>query len=357
MTLREEVCKAFRGDVAGHVSYVADLTLWYEWHATRSSLPAAWQGDSLAQVSQRIGSPAWVPMRMWSEERSGIGVETIESSDERTVIYETAEGRLAAQWVRGPDGDWWQSEYPIKREEDLDAGLALAESTTYVLETSKLAMARTDVREIGVVVLELPKRPYSAILHDYLGWSNGLLLLREPKIQRMITVLEPKLQALTAEIARLPGAFVLSPDNLDGQFISPGAFDRYLAASYRRTAETMHENDKCLIVHIGGPAERLLSGLSATGIDALQGVCGPPQGNTPLPEARRIAGPGITLWGGIPQDVLLDTYSQEQFEDIVVRVATEARVSERVVLGIADRVPVNASLDRLQALPSLIRQA
>jgi hypothetical protein len=295
-------------------------------------------------------------MRMWREERPGIGVETVESSDERTIIYETPEGKLVAQWVRGPDGDWWQSEYPIKREENLDAGLALAESTTYVLETSTLAVARTDVRDIGVVVLELPKRPYSAILHDYLGWSDGLLLLHEPKIQRMITVLESKLQALATEIAGLPGAFVLSPDNLDGQFISPGAFDRYLAASYRRTAEIMHEHAKCLVVHIGGPADGLLSGLSATGIDALQGICGPPQGNTPLLEARRIAGAEIILWGGIPQDVLLDTYSQEQFEDTVVRIAAEARKSERIVLGIADRVPVNACLDRLQAVPSLIRQ-
>jgi len=356
MTFREGILEAFQGHTTGRLPYLADLTLWYEWHMTRGTLPPAWQDDSLAEVSQRLRSPAWLPVRAWEEELSGISVETIETADERTITYETSAKRLVARWVRGPDGDWWQAEYPLKGKEDLKAGLELAESRRYTVDASTLAEARSHVGDSGVVVLELPKRPYSAILHEYLGWSEGLILLGEPEIQEMLTVLEEKLQALVAEVAQLPGAIVLSPDNLDGQFISPGAFDRYLAGSYRRTAEIVHEQDKHLVTHVGGPAARLLDGLAEAGLDGVEGICGPPQGDTPLPEARGIAGPGITLWGGIPQDVLIEAHSREQFEETVARVAEEARDDGRVVLGIADRVPVNASLDRLQAIPSLISQ-
>jgi len=145
MTPREEILRAFQGEDTASMPYLADLTLWYHWHASRSTLPPDWQVESLTQVSQRMGSPVWAPLQVWTVELSGIGVETVETSDERTITYETAQRRLMARWVRGPDGDWWQSEYPIKDEDDLDAGLTIAESTTYTLETSTLARMQADV--------------------------------------------------------------------------------------------------------------------------------------------------------------------------------------------------------------------
>jgi len=230
----------------------------------------------------------------------------------------------------------------------------LAESTTYVLNPSSLSQARAEVGDSGVMALELPKRAYSAIIHNFLGWSEGLLLLSEPEIEKMISVLESKLQTLVGEIAELPGSIVLSPDNLDGQFVSPGAFDGHLEGSYWRTAETLEAHGMWLVTHVGGPVARLLERFATTGLDAIQGICGPPQSDTPLLEARGITGPGIALWGGIPQDVLLDTQSREQFEQTVVRVASEASGTEQMLLGVTEWVAVNASLDRLQAIRSLI---
>jgi len=354
MTCREEVFKTFLGESTRRPLYLADLTLWYDWHKTRDTLPVDWQEDSLPKISQRLGSPAWLPIQVWDSELSSIDVKIVETADEKSITYETSSRRLVARWIRGPDEDWWQSQYPIRSEKDLEAGLELVESRTYNVDASALSQAVINVDETGIVPLELPKRPYSELLHDFLGWSEGLMLLGEPEIQEMITVLESKLQALTVEIAKLPGAIVLSPDNLDGQFVSPGAFDRYLAGSYRRTADILHEHGKWLVSHVGGPAARLLEGMASTGLDAIQGICEPPQSDTPLPEARRIVGPGILLWGGIPQDILLDTHSWEQFEETVTRVAAEARTSQHVILGVADRVPVGAALDRLQSISSLI---
>jgi len=53
----------------------------------------------------------------------------------------------------------------------------------------------------------------------------------------------------------LPGEIVLSPDNLDGQFISPRMFKKNMADSYRRTTQVLHEQGKCLLVHVGGPVQ------------------------------------------------------------------------------------------------------
>jgi hypothetical protein len=293
-------------------------------------------------------------VQLWKIETPGIETETVEEADEQTITYQTSTKTLVARWTLGPDGDWWQTEYPVKSVEDLEAAVELIESLRYVLDMSSLRDLRDDVGDDGVVVPELPKRPYSELLHGFLGWTDGLLLLGEPEVQKMMTLLESKLQDLVEEISKLPGEIILSPDNLDGQFVSPGALERYLAGSYRRTSQLLRQQGKHLVVHVGGPIKRLLRPLAETGLDAIQGICGPPQSDASLVEAQKLVGPGITLWGGIPQDVLLETYDWARFEKAVTRAAGEAAHGNRRILGVADRVPVHAQLDRLKAIPSLI---
>lgn len=357
MTGKEDLLNRFTAKATRDPLYVPDLTLWYDWHRTRGTLPRGWRDRSLPQISRLLGAPAWVPIEVWTTKTEGIKVHASETADERTMTYETSVETLVARWTLGPDGDWWQTEYPVKSEEHVEAAVELIQARRYVLDASKLSDLRADVGSDGVVALALPKRPYSELLHDFLGWSNGLLLLGEPEIEKMLTLLESKLQDLVEEVADLPGQIALSPDNLDGQFVSPGAFERYLTGSYRRSAEILHAHDKQLVVHVGGPIRRLLEPLAATGVDGIQGICGPPQSDASLSQTRKIVGPEVTLWGGIPQDVLLETYPWERFEKAVAEAAGEASGDPRVILGVADRVPVQAELERLEAIPALIDTA
>jgi len=347
MTLREALLARFSGTGPDHPLFAPDLTVWYERHQPQEALP---------EVARALGAPIWLPAQLWEIETPGVEVIRAREGDERIVRYDTSAGTLVARWKRGPDGDWWQVEYPVKSEEHLEAAVEVVESRQYVLASAPLSDLQTQVGDNGIVVLELPKRPYSELLHDFLGWSDGLLLLGEPAVQKMLTLLESKLQHLVDLIADLPGEIVLSPDNLDAQFISPGAFERHLAGSYRRTSEVLHDHDKRLVVHVGGPIKRLLDPLAATGVDAIQGICGPPQSDASLSEARRIIGPEVTLWGGIPQDALFDTTSQAQFEAAVAQAVAESIGDKRITLGVADRVPADADMERLRAIPERVEQ-
>jgi hypothetical protein len=181
-----------------------------------------------------------------------------------------------------------------------------------------------------------------------------LLLLNEPEVVEIIAILESRLQDLVRDIAVLPGQIVLAPDNLDGQFIPPPAFRAHLADSYRATAEALHQGDKYLVVHVGGPVRHILAPLAEAGVNGVEGIAGPPQGDVTLAEAREIAGPALTLWGGIPQDFVHGTHPREEFEAAVLGAAKEARGDSRMILGVADRVPVDADLSRLEAIPTLI---
>ena len=73
-------------------------------------------------------------------------------------------------------------------------------------------------------------------------------------------------------------------------------------------------------------------------------------------KARALTGPDFTLWGGIPQDFVLTTCSAAEFEAAVTQAVREAREDGRAILGVADRVPVDADLERLRAVPALIEK-
>jgi hypothetical protein len=298
--------------------------------------------------------PIWIPVRPWRIETPGIEIVARERSTERQITMITASGSIQARWILGPDGDWWQTEYPVKTAGDLTVALEVVRARTYLVESPTLLRARGHVGEDGVVVLELPKRPYSELLHELLGWSEGLMLLAEPAIEEILGALEEKLSELEQRVAELPGELVLSPDNLDGMFISPRAFGKHLAASYQRTSELLHTSNKYLLVHIGGAARHLISPLAQAGVDGIQGVCGPPQSDATLAEARQSAGPDITLWGGIAQDLLLAAHSEERFEAEIRSAAQSADADPRMILGVADRVPVEAMASRLAAAPRVI---
>ncbi len=356
MTLNADILARFSGQADGYPLYLPDLTLWYDWHQERGNLPQKWQGYSLPQVARAMGVPVWLPARPWRVETPGIEITTTEQAGERVIRSETPAGGLVARWTIGPDGAWWQTEYPVKTREDLAAVLDLVRARTYVLDTSELDRQREMVGDDGVLALQIPRRPYSDLLHEFLGWGEGLLLLGEPLVEEIIAALESTLHDLVQAVAGLGAPVVLSPDNLDGQYISPAAFRTYLADSYRRTSEALHRHGQVLVVHVGGPVKRLLAPLAEAGVDGVEGVAGPPQGDVSLSQARQTAGPGLTLWGGIPQDYMLAARGREEFEAAVAQAVREARGDGRTILGVADRVPVDAELSRLEAIPGLVKQ-
>jgi len=94
----------------------------------------------------------------------------------------------------------------------------------------------------------------------------------------------------------------------------------------------------------------LLPGLSRAGVDCVEGVCGPPQGDTPPAEARSLCGGDTTIWGGIAQDFLMQNRSEADFQAAADAAFAFAKHDPKTVVGVADRVPVDALPERLEAL-------
>ncbi len=337
--------------------WMLDLSLWYKGHRRRNTLPEAWRDLSEAQIAAQLGAPAWITARPWEVTHTGIDVMVEDGESERVIRYQTPDGTLSARWTLGPDSDWWQAEYPVKSAADLPAARAIVASRTVSWDESIAENALAQAGDTGVVGLELPMRPYSDLLHTTLGWGEGLMLFvgeQAPILMDMLELLENQAVQIARHLASLPGHVLYAPDNLDGQYISPRGFRAYLQESYQRVAGIANDSRKPLIVHVGGPAKRLLLLLVESGVAGVQGVAGQPQGDATLSEARVAAGPDLTLWGGIPQDLLVPLYPEADFEAAVHQAQRDAADDPRAIIGVSDRVSVDSDPARLQALAAIL---
>ncbi len=349
-------CFAAKPDPEPRPPLLLDLTLWHKWHRERGTLPRGW--DTVIDAAKALGTPVWAPFKPWRTEYDCL-FGTEETAEARTVVYRAGGRTLVARWTRGPDGDWWQTEYPVKSPEDLETAVLIAAARRYVLDPAGLAEWRAAVGEAGVVPLELPMQPYSDVLHTLVGWGDGLALMLgegKPLVGEIVASLQAALLQLAGDLGGLDADLFLAPDNLDGQYISPRSFKEYLGPGYAATASVGQRCNTATVVHVGGPARKLVPLLAQSGVAGIEGLAGPPQGDATLADARQAAGPDLTLWGGIPQDLLLPEHSEEEFEAAVREALAQASgdASSRTILGVADRVPVNADLGRLRRLVELI---
>ena len=176
MTLHSDILARFKGEGGAAPLFLPDLTLWHAWHRERDTLPPAWRDFTLPQAARHLNMPIWAVVRPWQAATPGVTTTSEESVVERVIRHETPFGTLTTRFTRGPDGDWWLTEYPVKSADDLAAARALIDARSYAINATDLADLREDVGEDGVIALELPMRPYSEILHAFVGWSEGLML-------------------------------------------------------------------------------------------------------------------------------------------------------------------------------------
>ena len=86
MTFKSDILARFNGETGSQPFYLPDLTLWYDWHTKKETLPTPWQNAPLAQITHDLGVPTWLAIRPWHIETPGINISTTEHEKERIVI-------------------------------------------------------------------------------------------------------------------------------------------------------------------------------------------------------------------------------------------------------------------------------
>lgn len=156
MNFKEILLAQFNGQAPSQPLFMPDLSLWFDWHSKRGTLPEAHRESSLVDIASALNCSAWIVHTPWQLEYDGIDVTREKSSTQRVIKYHSKSRVLSEIWSLGPDGDWWQTEYPVKDEDDLDAAEEIVKAMQYRLRSSKPPEA--DSNPCIIDVIQLPKR-------------------------------------------------------------------------------------------------------------------------------------------------------------------------------------------------------
>ncbi|MGI6367094.1 MAG: hypothetical protein ACOX2L_01830 [Anaerolineae bacterium] len=354
MALRQELRARLTGGGGDDPIFLADLTRWYQRMALLGMMPPALEGLALPEVYRALGLPIWMVARLWSESLPGMEVSLEEDEFQRTRRVETASGPLIWQWERAPRTEWQQTHLPIAGPADLPAAVLWARAMRWELDTTGLTELDASIGSDGLLAIELPPRPIMRLGRELIGWDRLEELLEEPAMGMILAALDEPLQEAATALAQLAGSLQSSPDGLTSATVTAPFFDRYLAPSYRSTTCELREYHKVLQVSVHGDCADLAAPALEAGIATLAGVA-PAEAGPSLGRRSAQLGEGITLWGGIDGGWLSPTVPVTSFEDGVRRAAADAAGHRGIVLGLAGTLPSDMDLDRLRAIPELIR--
>ncbi len=357
MSLRNDIMARFTNQGDSEPIFVPDLNTWYRRNSRAGTLPERYVDWALADIYRDLELPIWQVVRPWRFEVLGLDTDEQETETERVRRVETIAGVLVWRWERAPDGGWQQIDYPIRSAADLPAAVEWARALDCSLDTEGLTELEMSIGDDGVLAIEVPPRPLMNVVSRLLGWEGRLDLLQEPAIAHITEHLEQRLQPLITSLAQVSVPVQYANDQLDGGVLSDTLFTEYLLPSYQSTMEELHEYHKRFVVQSRGAVKSLLQGLIESKVDVVAGFACTSEGEGSLADLHDQADGRITLWGGIPGELLLPETDRETFDERVRQTTRMAQGRERLMLGISGGVPVKAELARLQAVPYLMQQA
>jgi len=179
-------------------------------------------------------------------------------------------------------------EYPVKKLEDWEVVKYMAEDTQYEPYYDRFEYFKRLVGEEGVIFTFVGYHsPYTKLLIEWAGVPRLYIdHFRHPEI------VEPVLEAIAINqekqfpiAANAPADIIKYGDHIDGGFISPSSFEKYVLPIHNKFARIAHSKGKITAIHCDGRLNALKHLIGELEHDIIHAVTPPPVGDLPIKEA------------------------------------------------------------------------
>ncbi len=245
--------------------------------------------------------------------------------------------------------------YPIKSSDDLAAVAAVFENLEIVPTVDAYHAFRASIGDRGLAVAGGPiaASPMHLIMHDMMPMVEFFYLYADspPELHHLVDCMTPVFESILDAIMMCDCEVAFWGGNYDQNTTWPEFFQTEITPWLQRVAERVHDGGKFLLTHTDGENHRLLPLYPDCNFDIAESVCTHPMTHCTLADVLAGVGDRTTVWGGIPSIALLehsmtDSALSEYLDELFASIGT----GERLILGVADNVPPDAILDRLEMI-------
>lgn len=390
---KQRMTKAIKGEYADQIPWIPRFDLWYNAHRYRNTLPDEFKGLTLGQIADTIGVgqhrviPEFMDYRDPSDivdralgifnlppypfrtELRNIDREVRVEGNYTFVTYHTPKGSVSAK-IRYDEemreagvSISWIEEHVIKCPEDYAV-------VGYIFKNLKLTPDYEDYKKyeesigqngFAVAVVHLAAGPYQAIMRDFMPMSDfymELLYDHPTEIRQLADDMTPYFYDIFRLTSESPAMVFLFGGNYDEVITYPPLYEEYFLPWLQKFSEILHENGKFLLSHCDGENQGLMDLILDSGIDIAEAIAPAPMTKLTIGEYYQKWGKGerMTMFGGVPSTILMETVSDEEFEVFMKNLFREIAPGKRFILGISDTTPPDAKFERIYRISEMCGQ-
>ena len=388
MTHRERMLATIRGEPTDRIPWAPRMDLWYIANRARGTLPEGFDGLNTVEIAEvldvachnnggdftRTGNRdlslrgfglANHPDYPYRVELRGLPVDFEDDGENQRTLIQTPAGPVFihlhrdSQMSRDGISIPFVKSYAIDSADDFEAIAQVFEHLEIVPTPEAYAAFRQRVGKRGIAVARglVAASPMHLMLHELVAMDQFFYLYADEReamhrlAERMAPFFEAALDALVACDAEV----VFWGANYDQDLTWPPFFKAEIAPWLKKVSDRLHAAGKQLLTHTDGENQALFPLYRACGFDVAESVCPHPMTKCTLAEIRAAFGPDVTVWGGIPSVALLDDAMDDAtFEAYLDELFDSLGAGDHLILGVADNVPPDANLDRLERIKARV---
>ena len=384
LSYRESMLAAMRGELSENMVFAPRLELWYFPNQQAGTLPQRHQGKSHRQISLDEGW-AWHtvvadyfnqpdpdaalhraigvhrldqhPFRI--EFNAPLEAEVVREGDRVRIIYHTPKGELSTCTVHSAEMKKAGiavphiEEHAVKTPEDLEIAASLFRHLDVRPEYERYSAYIDGIGGQGVIYCNFTAA-CSPMHHiqRYLMESNRFFFYYKDHYQKLCALCEamtPWYEKGLQVLAASPVDVVNWGANYDDTITYPPYFEKEFLPWIKKASLVLGGGGVLNSSHTDGENHGLMDLIASSGMDVAEAVCPAPMTKVSLAEYhRRWSGNGITIFGGIPSNLLLpETCSQAELTTYMDELFKVVGDGSRFIAAVADSVPPGADFDRL----------
>ena len=392
MTHKERMLAAARGNMPDILPYAPRIDLWFQANKKRGTLPDQYQA---AESADEIALAEGWALHKVILEYMHFGLDAIvdrtlgiyriptqgflthipedverrvkKNGDEFHVEYYTPKGTVDGTFVytyemqRSGISIPWIKEHAIKDTNDYHI-------LGYIFENMRVEAAydgylkwSDSIGDAGMPVLYAltAGSPMHHIMKILLDATNFYYCYSDQKI--LMEGLAEKIGIYYRKVLELvshsPAEVILVGSNFDDMLTYPPFFKEHILPWLQEASDILHKGEKLMLCHTDGENLGLMDMLLDSGMDIAEAVCPFPMTKVTIGEYYRRWCDKITIFGGIPSNILLEnTASNEEFEAYMKVLFNSIAPGSRFILGIADTTPPDASIERISKIHELVQE-
>jgi hypothetical protein len=392
MTHRERLLKAYRGKMVDTLPYAPRIDLWYQANSRRGTLPDRHRGRSAYEISRAEGWAIHAGVANFTDQpdpdamlHSAIGIHALKQQvfrfvfspqvgivvkheGDRTIIeYHTSVGMAQTSFVHTEEmktsgiSTPWVDERIIKKPEDYGIVANLFENIDVVPHFDDFIQWQEEVGEDGLCATWFSgaASPMHYIQKFFLSSTEFFFHYHDhyEKMQSLAESIAPLYEKVLEIVGDSPAEVVSWGGNFDEVITYPPYFEKEIMPWIQKASRAMEAKSKFVSCHCDGENQGLMNLIGNSGMHVVEALCPYPMTKVAIEEYYRRWREKLTIFGGIPSNILLDeTATEEEFEAHMGNLFRGIAPGDRFILGVADTTPPEADFNRLIRIGELVQQ-